>query len=260
MPRTRSAGPARRDPITRNTERFPLAMMAATLAAVALFIVLALLAARADAATRTLTGTYEPGSTRSLELDIPFGDVRIEGTTGRSVRVRVEASCGDGVECDAFLQGLRLESRAEGRALRVDLDTRDRDDDLDLDWNGHDSDRHHSRHRGRGPRNLDLTVTVEMPRSMALDLDLGAGELAIDGMRDDVSIDMGAGEISVRMPESAVRSVNVDLAVGETVIRQGGRTREYTNVLGGEVSWESGKGEAGIDVDLGAGEVEVTLE
>lgn len=260
MRRTRSAGPARRSPMTRNAERYPLAMMAATLAIIALFVALALLAARADAATRTLTGTYEPGSARSLELDIPFGDVRIEGTTGASVRVRVEASCEDGGECDAFLQGLRLTSRTEERALRVKLGTRDGNDDFDLDWSGQDSGRRHARHRGSGPRHLDLTVTVEVPRTLALDLDLGAGELTIEGMRDDVSIDMGAGEITVRMPESAVKSVNVDLAVGETVIHQGGRSREYTNVLGGEVNWDGGKGEAGIDVDLGAGEVEVTLE
>ena len=253
MSKNPSAGPSRRHPMPRSDERFPLAAMAATLAVIALFVVLALLAARADAATRTLTGAYEPRSAHVLELDIPFGDVRIRGVEGGSVRVRVEAECTGDSRCDEFLEGLRLESRNRGGALQVKLESGESFAALD----GED---HGSRRHGSGHRDSGFTVTVEMPRSLALELDFGAGELSIEDLRDDVTVDMGAGEIDVRMPERSVHSVEVNLAVGETAIHQGGRTREYTNVLGGPVRWTSGRGDSEIEVNLGAGEVEVTLE
>ena len=150
-------------------------------------------AAQAEqAGSRTITGTYEPGSADKVQLDIPFGEVRVEGVDGGSVRVKLHCK----------------RSHAT--------------------W--------HLGHDRQGSHGED------------------------SGLREDVSIDMGAGEVSVRMAERAVQSVDVNLALGETVIHQGGRTREYTRVLGGPVRWTEGEGDAGIEVNLGAGEVEVTLE
>ena len=204
----------------------------------------------AQAGSRTITGTYEPGSAEKVQLDIPFGDVRVEGVDGGPVRARVEATCDGDRHCAEFLKGLRLESDVRGRTLRVKLEC----PKSHAAWNlGHDRD-------GSDGRDSGLRVTVQIPRSLALDLNVGAGEVNIEGLRDDVSIDMGAGEVTVRMAERVVQSVDVNLGVGETVIHQGGRTQEYARVLGGPVRWSAGKGDAGIEVNLGAGEVEVTLE
>lgn len=221
------------------------------------------------AVSRTLNGDYPVDGARRLELGVPFGEVRVEGTDGQAVRVRVHASCDDGEECGDFVKGLRLESRNRGGTLHLKLEGMN----LHQEWNlgddeGDESEDARGRHRDRGDRRHrhrdnhigDIAIVVEVPRSLQVDLNVGAGEVNVEGLRKDLSIDLGAGEISVRMLERHVGSVDVNMAVGETMIHQGGRTREYTRVLGGPVRWREGKGDAGIDVNIGAGEVDVTLE
>jgi hypothetical protein len=251
----------------------------ATLAFVALGLVLTLLAAPADAASRTLSETYAVGSAERLDLAIPFGDLKIEGVDGGGVRVRVEATCTRDEDCEEFVENLRLESKTRGRTLHVKLEGARLRDHLDLDGLGHDdgaeendeSDLHrrgrsqyrghadHGRHFDRDGKE-NIRVIVQVPRSLTLKLAMGAGVVDIAGLRHDLEINLGAGEIAVRMPERSVGAIDVELAVGEAQITQGGRTRDYARVLGGPIRWREGKGDAEIDVSLGAGSVDVTLD
>jgi hypothetical protein len=200
-------------------------------------------------------------SARALELNIPFGDVQVEGVAGGPVRVRVEATCSNDSHCDEFLEGLRLEAKRRDSTLKIKLEGPEMHAGWDLDFDGDDGDR-----QGRGRRHhsndhdAGLRVTVQVPRSLALDLNIGAGEVSVQGLRHDVSVNMGAGEVNVSMAERSVESVDLTVAVGEARIHQGGRTSENVSVLGGPVRWRGGKGDAGIEVNMGAGEVEVTLE
>ena len=221
--------------------------------------------ARADA-TRTLTGEYPVGQANRLEVALPFGEVRIEGTDGPRVQVRVQASCDDEGDCDKFLKRLRLESSNRSGTLHVKLEGTRFRNGLDLNndrknhwWGGH-LRRDHDDDDDYDLDDTKISVVVEVPRALQVDLNMGAGEVNVDGLRHDLSIDLGAGEITVHMQDRHVGSVDVNMAIGETTIHQGGRTREYARVLGSPVRWREGKGEAGIDVNIGAGEVDVTLE
>ena len=238
-----------------------LLLVAAAFALGALFLVLTAAPARADT-TRNLNGDYPVGSARRLELGIPFGEIRLEGTDDSRVRVRVKGVCGDD-DCEKFLEDLRLESSNRGGTLKVQLEGtkfKKRWNTDDDDGDRRDGD-HAGRHRdGDHDGDSHLTVIVEVPRTLQVDLNMGAGEVNVEGLRRDLSIDLGAGSVSVRMMERHVGTVDVNMAIGETTIHQGGRTREYTRVLGGPVRWREGKGEAGIDVNIGAGEVDVSLE
>jgi hypothetical protein len=260
--------PARRRRIRDGLRRhLPPLAFTATLAFVAAILALVLLARPANADARTIAESYDAGSARELELNLPFGEVIIEGVDGGPVRVRVEARCDGHRNCETFVESLRLESTRRGGSLRVSLQGPKDKDGWDFDeWGRHDGDDDADRDRRGGRRHrghdgdLDIDVTVQVPRSLALDLNIGAGEVRISGLRRDLSIDMGAGELVVRMAEKAVRAVRVNLAVGAVQIHQGGRTREYARLVGGPVRWNGGKGPSEIDVNLGAGEVDVTLE
>lgn len=228
---------------------------------VALAVLFLLLAAPASAAvTRAMTGEYSVDSARRLELSIPFGEIRIEGTDTPEVRVRVKASCDGGGDCGSFVKGLRLESSNRGGTLRVKLERPDNHEVWNMERD-HDRPARGERQRGHhDSHDSDLSIVVEVPRSLQVELNMGAGEVNVTGLRHDLSIDLGAGEIIVRMLERHVGSVDVNMAVGETTIHQGGKTHEYARVLGGPVRWREGKGEAGIEVNVGAGDVDVTLE
>ena len=244
------------------------ALLLVVAAAAILVVLLLVVAATPASAARTTTvrGEYSLDRAHRLELGIPFGELRVKGTDGNRVLVRVEASCENG-DCDELFENLRLESSNRGGTLRVKLEGSSFGRDWDLDDGDHGrhdrdrdrSDRRRDHRHGDGPDG-DLTITVEVPRSLEVELNMGAGEIEIDGLREDLSIDLGAGEINVRMAARHVGTVDVNMAVGETTIHEGGRTREYARVLGGPIHWRDGKGDAGIDVNVGAGEVDVTLE
>jgi hypothetical protein len=233
-----------------------------TLVIVAVCLVLPLLARSADAASRTLSESYAVGSAERLDLAIPFGDLKIEGVDGGSVRVRVEATCTPKSDCEELVENLRLESKKRGRTLHVKLEGAKLRDHVDLgegdrsEYRGHAD---HGKHFDRDGK-ANIRVVVQVPRSLMLKLAMGAGVVDIAGLRHDLEINLGAGEIAVRMPERSVGAIDVALAVGEAQITQGGRTRDYARVLGGPIRWREGKGDAAIDVSLGAGSVDVTLD
>lgn len=229
-----------------------------TLVIVAVCLVLPLLARSAEASSRTLSESYAVGSAERLDLAIPFGDLKIEGVDGGSVRVRVEATCTRDQECAEFVEQLRLESKSRGRTLHVKLEGAKLRDHLDFDGDGK-GHADHGEHFDRDGK-ANLRVFVQVPRSLTLKLAMGAGVVDIAGLRHDLEINLGAGEIAVRMQERSVGAIDVSLAVGEAQITQGGRTRDYARVLGGPIRWREGKGDAEIDVSLGAGSVDVTLD
>ena len=238
-----------------------LLLTAAAFAVAALFLVLTAAPARAGT-TRNLNGDYAVGSARRLVLGVPFGEIRLRGTDDSRVVVRVRGECDDD-DGEKFLEGLRLESSNRGGTLKVQLEGAKIHGRWDSDHNDDDDsdDRRNRRHRDRDPDgDSHLTVIVDVPRALQVNLNMGAGEVNVEGLRRDLSIDLGAGSVSVRMMERHVGSVDVNMAIGETKIHQGGRSREYTRVLGGPVHWREGKGDAGIDVNIGAGEVDVSLE
>jgi hypothetical protein len=230
-----------------------LLMATAGVVFAALLLLLALTATPARAeTTRTLNGEYPINGARRLELGIPFGEIRVEGTDEARVRIRIKGTCEDD-DCEKVLDNLRLESSNHGGTLKVHLEGTT----LQKTWNAKGGNDDGDDDEGDDSH---LEIVVQVPRSLQVNLNMGAGEVNVAGLRRDLSIDLGAGEVTVRMLERHVGKVDVNMAIGETTIHQGGRTREYTRVLGGPVRWREGKGDAGIDVNIGAGEVDVTLE
>jgi hypothetical protein len=91
---------------------------------------------------------------------------------------------------------------------------------------------------------------------------MGIGDLDIRGIVHDLFVDMGIGEVSLSLPESAVKAVYLDTGIGESQIwgSQGRVDSTRPFFIGSEVVWESGGGRSEVVVDLGIGEISVHLD
>lgn len=212
-----------------------------------LLLALAALAASgpalADSAetVRTLSLDLSAADAEALELEVPVGDVEVEGTDGSRVALAVEVRCERPVRnrCEEAARRLELAYQTRGGRLQVELDQ----------WPD-----------GRGNDGLSVRVDVEMPRAMKLDADLGVGEFDTVGLVGDLALELGVGEAKIRGREDSVRRVNLEVGVGEAILRLTDREIEGEGFIGKELDWRHGRGRAAVEVECGVGEVDVRLE
>lgn len=204
------------------------------------------LPAAAAARTRSITRDVPSDGIRTIRVDIPAAEVRIRGVDAAGVTARLDATCDGGGEeddasCRGYLDGLDLRTTVAHGRLRIEL-TGIR------------------RHSGR---DTDLTVTLEMPRRLALEVEMGAGDLNVADLRGDLRLKVGAGRVSVHAPESTAGSVDANVGIGDASVVHDGRRVEPSHSSGNfgtELHWSRGPGDASIEVRVGVGQAEVTLE
>ncbi|HXT52008.1 MAG TPA: hypothetical protein VN811_13270 [Thermoanaerobaculia bacterium] len=183
-------------------------------------------------------------SARRLKIDVPVGEVH------------VQAGGGDRIEASLELRCSPLSRRCRDRAAQLHLTPNRSGDDISLRLRGpRGEDEGRSSHRPE----VDLRLTV--PASLGLFVDMGVGELDVDGVEGDVTVDLGVGEARLDLPESAVRSVALDVGVGEAHLSPRAKEvhREGFLFLGNEVDWREGVGRSRVVVDVGVGEAHVRL-
>lgn len=199
-------------------------------------------AAHAGDQAREISRSFKVADGQTLRLDLSVGEFRVEGADVDSVEadLRVECRWGDDDDCARMLDKVELVSRTSGRRLVIELVS-------DSSWR---------------KSKLEVEGDFRVPRGGALEVDMGVGELTIEGVAADVSADLGVGELSIRVPAASVRSVSLDAGVGEAKLLGAGTSVEGRRSLlvGSEVFWEDGEGEARIRADVGVGEATVYLE
>lgn len=190
---------------------------------------------------RTLKINLTSGDAESLRLDVPVGEVQVEGTDGNQVVVRVALNCNRPVKerCREMARKVELSSGNSGSTLQVELDG----------W----------------PKNLNnsglsAAVEIQMPRQLGLRAELGVGEFRSVGLISDLSLDIGVGEANIRAREADVRRVNLEVGVGEAILRTRDRDIEGSGFIGRDLAWSDGPGKANLKVDCGVGEVDVRLD
>ena len=94
-----------------------------------------------------------------------------------------------------------------------------------------------------------------------LDVNLKAGDLDIIDIQACLKVDQGAGDVSIRMAEDFVASVKLDAGVGDVSLRDRGgyHAGKRAWLIGAELDWHSGHRGCDMEVDLQAGNVQVTL-
>ena len=213
---------------------------------------------------RQIHETFDLAPGQQVALDFPIGSLEVEGWDGSEVKVEVEARCRrDSRRCERRLEELELRSKSSSRRLALEVDA-------DGSWRGTD---------------MELEAVVRVPRRAPRSIDMGIGELRAEPLGEipdsadrrlaeidiedivlprksgnDVRIEMGIGEVEVRMAEAAVGSVSLDAGIGESRLDgPSARVEERRKLLiGSELSWD-GDGRARIDVELGIGEISVDL-
>lgn len=188
--------------------------------------------------SRRLEHDVSLGERTQLELDLPYGDVAIE--PGDEARVVVTARCKKNREsCTRHLERIEIRERVRGDAVEILVDE-----------------------VPSSARGFEMRVEVTVPRRLGLSVSMQAGRVRVEGHEGDLQVHLKAGEVEVRMPHEAVRSVDLDADVGDVTLRlPEGRGRSRRSLLvGAEAHWDEGDGQARVDVSVLAGEVKMRLE
>ncbi len=199
-------------------------------------------AAWAGQRSKEISTSFGVQAGQAVRLDLSVGEIRIQGADIDRVEAELQVECrwGSDEDCERLLEKVELESRSTERRRIVEVVS-------DSSWR---------------KTKLEIEGDFRVPRGAALEVDMGVGELEVEGVERDLIVDLGVGEVMIRMPASKVGSVGLDAGVGEAeLIGSGGRIEGRRSLLvGSEIYWDEGEGQARVRVDVGVGEITVWLE
>ena len=197
------------------------------------------LPASADETVRHLEKQIPANSIQQVDLDIPVGEVRVDGWDQPQVHVDVKLECDNGREaCREAAQKVRVVYSKEDDRLRIEM----------KDWPKWNS------------KGLEAHVRIQVPRQLGLNADLGVGEMEIAGIEGNLDADVGVGELDITLPASAVASVSADAGVGEADLSANGRHYESSGLVAKTIHWTKGTGTSQVKADVGVGEINVKLQ
>lgn len=207
---------------------------------------LTLLAACAGNSPRVVVGTHtaqiQVPPDAAVRVEVPVGEIVIQGRPTRVVDARLELLCREGKKgCERRAEKASLASRADTAAVVIALHP-----DSMMAW-----------------RDIDAKVNVTVPEDRALLLNIGAGDLEVRDMRNCVELDMYAGDATLRIDRNVVGSVSLDTGTGDASLLVDGKTvsGKRSLLVGAEVEWGSGgDGWCQVYGDLQFGDLSVYLE
>ena len=97
-----------------------------------------------------------------------------------------------------------------------------------------------------------------MPAKLAVAMDVSAGEIELEGLSNNLTMEVGVGSIHVEINDTDYARIHASVGVGETTIKgfsdqQVDNERSFTS----SDSYYYGESELEIDIEAGVGEVEV---
>jgi len=195
----------------------------------------------AAAARREMAAGIELGTADKVVVDFEVGELRIEASRSSRVEVELDLRCKSrSASCERRLEDVEVFLEQRGSKLLVSFEGLSK----------------------KITNSIETDCLVRVPVTAELSVDMGIGDLEIEGFERDVFVDMGIGQASLSLPQRAVRAVYLDTGIGESKVWGSGGTVSASRpfLIGSEVEWESGPGEAEIVVDLGIGEIWVDLQ
>lgn len=197
------------------------------------------LAAYAKSPLKTQREAYPAAALRSVFLDVPVADVRIEGTTGTDVQAEMTVTCSK--DTDACRQ----------RAEQVVLASTTKGSELVLEVKGYSK---------RSSSGVEVELSLKVPSVLALRLDLGVGDVEIEGIEGALALDVGVGDVEASGKLAAVASVELETGVGEARLELPSGGPEASGFVGKELAWTEGKGPSRWRLEVGVGDLEVRLK
>ena len=184
--------------------------------------------------------SFDLGGAKRIRIEFPVGSLTLEGDDGRTVRVLVRVDCKDSdySDCQAESRRIRIDHSIGGDTFRLEFSG------IHKDWHGH---------------HVSVEAQVLVPREIAAELNMGVGKADVTGMRRDLDLEMGVGELTVRAQQGDYRMVEAESGVGDASIgtRQG-RVRER-GFIGHSARWSDGHGASYVRAHVGVGEATVEL-
>lgn len=190
---------------------------------------------------REMEASHPLAPGQSVYIDFHSGSLDVEASSGDRVEVELDLECKwSSDDCEELLDDVEVDWRSSDRRLLLRIE-------------GLSSWRR---------AKVEIEATILVPANAPLSIEMGAGRLAVEERTNDVRVDMGAGELRVWMAESAVDSVSLDVGVGEAQLRRPSErvSGRRSLLIGSEIYWDDGKGNAIVDVELGVGDASVYLE
>lgn len=194
----------------------------------------------AAGARREMSAGIDFGSAEKVVVDFEVGELRIEVGSSSRVEVELDLRCKSrSASCERRLEEVEIFLEQRGSKVLVTFDGLSK----------------------KLSNKIETECLVRIPASAELSVDMGIGDLEIEGVTQDIFVDMGIGQVSLSLPERAVGSVYLDTGIGESKVwgSDGSISSSRPFLIGSEVEWESGPGKAEIVVDLGIGEIWVDL-
>ena len=176
-----------------------------------------------------------------VALRLSVGELIVESAAVDAVTVDIEARCreGAGDKCRRRLQDIRTEASINdaGASIRIV---------------GFRKRAHH----------MEVEAKVVVPESSPLAVKMYAGEVQVGGGGQSLDIRLKFGDVTVHQPLAATRSVFADAKVGDAeVYAATGEPEPHRPFLvGSEVTWDEGEGDADVAVNLAIGSATVYLE
>jgi hypothetical protein len=204
---------------------------------------LGLVVAGAAVATdrREVTESFALDGAAEVLVEVEIGELTVEASDGDLVEVELDLRCrSSSPACERQLERIDILEERRSERLRVHFDGITKSTS----------------------RRIEVEVTVRVPRVAQVGVDMAIGEVDITGVERDVFVDRGIGEVRLWLLRDSVGSVYLDAGIGEAALYGAESSAESSRpfLVGSELEWEAGDGEAEIVVDLGIGEISVHLD
>lgn len=216
----------------------PAPLLAVSIAALVLAVPGRTAAAKAEVEIHSSENRYFLEGAQRLDVNLGFGEVRVEGTEGSHVGVELRLTCTrqDLDKCRRRGERIRVVPRIKKGKFVVRL-----------------------KHTPRGViQGLRAHVKLTVPRHVPIDVDMVGGDVFVTRVDADVVIAGAGGDVDVVARHDTTGNVNVKVVAGKAELWMGDGHMKGAG-FPRSIRWR-GPGASRIDIDLGTGDARVRLE
>jgi hypothetical protein len=112
----------------------------------------------------------------------------------------------------------------------------------------------------RAQKFTGIDLRLDLPPGVDVMFDTTAGEVNMDGDFGDVTVDLRAGEINLKVPRAKVRELNASCRIGEVRANLGTEVVSKEGLFPGRTHYFNAKGTTHVIVHVTAGVVDVVLK
>mgnify|MGYP001828968738 CR=1 FL=1 len=226
---------------------------------VSLLIVAACVVATATAGERTLTYARSAEGIDIVAFNAGTGDLELIAGDGETIEIEITLTPRRGgffsslKDSEREVEQAVLQSEVVGKRLILEIETDSGDRRFEERW------------EVQLPSRCGVEIEAGVGDVTLLGiaggakLELGVGDVRVDVPNGDVIVELGVGDAVVKAIAASYGPVEASGGVGQTRIKAAGDSIEGEGFVGHSASWV-GNGRHRIQVEVGVGDVQVTLE